>query len=155
MTLYYPSGLYGPICDVVSETISEPILYEISRLEPNIDTRKPDTDKEKVNALKNIKLCTTIKVGTLLRGNTSSGYGPVCDVSSSVAFGPDSEGSSAFDLCPDDTPSTSVPEYTFKPPNIPQFPIDLPGFKCSIGEMETQLSDGTIKLIKYFIEYNQ
>lgn len=150
MTLYYPSGLYGPICDVVSEPISEPILYEISRLEPNIDTRKPDTDKEKVNSLKNIKLCTTIKVGTLLRGNTSSGYGPVCDVSSSVAFGPDSEGSSAFDLCPDDTPSTSVPEYTYKPPTIPEFAIDLPGFKCSIGEIETQLSDGTIKLIKYF-----
>lgn len=150
MTLYYPSGLYGPICDISPEITDEPIQYEVTRLEPNIDTRKPDTYKETINALKNIKLCTTVKVGTLLRGNTSSGYGPVCDVSSSVAFGPDSEGSSAFDLCPDDTPATSVPEYTFKPNPISQFPIDLPGFKCSIGEIETQLSDGTIKLIKYF-----
>jgi hypothetical protein len=166
MTLYYPSGLYGPVCDVSTEIADAPIQYEVTRLEPKIDIgieNRGDTDIP-INPLNRIKICSTIRVGTLLSGASPAGYGPVCDNAGDGGDG-GGGGASSFELCPDDT----VPEvlkYIDKPKFFQQgdrsrdplrqqqtnvnYDIELPGLKCEIAELELQQDDGTTKIIKYF-----
>lgn len=122
MTLYYPSGLYGPICDLQDpideiELVIRPITIDTPKIildgDPEVD---PTDDTDSLSIIRVFpKICRTIKVSSLYGGP----FGPICD--RTIDGGDDG----SYDLCSE---PPVIPTLFFDPiPRIPpKDPTDDP-----------------------------
>lgn len=153
MTLYYPSGLYGPICDIQPTPDVETVVREVTILEPKIELTSSGSGQGEfgIGIVDGVgitrispKLCRTIKIGTLYGG---TGYGPVCDIA--VGLDGDGNGSGSYELCPDDF---VPPESTFNPITTlpPEFPLDIPDLQCKSRTIDLPGINGTQTITYYY-----
>lgn len=146
MTLYYPQGLYGPICDIAPPTEGEFVVREVILDEPNIGQEfQFDTETITQNRI-SPKICRTVQVRNLLTGD---GYGPVCDVPNLLDGG---DGQNILtELCAELEDPDFVPAYNPIPDNgISNLNLDVPTLECEVQEVELELPDGTTQTISYF-----
>lgn len=146
MTLYYPQGLYGPICDIQPTADVESVVREVTIQEPNIQLTDntgitggttPTTTTGIIRV--SPKVCKTVKISTLLGG----GLGPICDVAGDGGDG-------AYQLCPDDF---EPPDATYQPLGgfPPEFPLETMTLDCKSRTIELPSPTGT-KTVTYFYE---
>ena len=111
MTIYFPNGNYGPICDITSDGVTEePVINIVELNEPEIQSTEVAEPTNLV--LSKANRCRTVTV--LQKYRPDGPYGPVCDLPSGGA----GDGETYYD-CPDD--DTTVPlELT-----IPKYPKEL------------------------------
>lgn len=148
MTLYYPSGLYGPVCDIQqSSTEVETVVNEVILQEPNINRNllsTTTTEEETSTPIQRLipKICRTVTVNNLYGGP----FGPICD------YGLGSPGSSnvvsAFQICEVDFP---VENNLYNPlTGLPdELPLDIPGLLCESTTVDIPTPNGT-KTITYY-----
>lgn len=158
MTLYYPQGLYGPICDIQPTPEVETVVREVLIQEPKIRTSAsgeedpitngagtngngsgiPNNTTQKLVA----KICRTVSV-TSLYGNA---FGPICD----LGPGADSKNINPLTICIIDPPTI---EEEFNPiPDLPQeFPVDVPKQQCKAKTVEFSTPEG-IKTFTYYYQ---
>ena len=140
MTLYYPSGLYGPICDLQPAAEVEFVLREVILQEPNINLGGDSLPTQQTSTIRpSPKLCRTIKISSLYGG----GFGPICDISVGGALG------DSYELCPDDfVPPT--PSYNPLPPLPPEFNLEIPSIYCEARTIELPTPAGGTETITYY-----
>jgi hypothetical protein len=132
MTIYFPNGNYGPICDIVSEPTPEPIITIVELEEPEITTNEVVQPSSLV--LDRAARCRTVNV--LQKYSPNGPYGPVCDIPSTG----DGTGDVYYD-CPD--PDTEPP-VELVVPKYPKPLTDIIGSPGSEGGVECfDLEDGT------------
>lgn len=177
MTLYYPQGLYGPICDIQPAAEVEFIAREVVLEEPNITlgTQEEDTGGGNGGAEGQIggaggaggltitignrispKICRTVQVRNLFTGDRyGDGYGPICDVPN-LSYGDSGDSGNSgenvlTELCPDDNIDAIDVLYNPLPDNgIANLNLDVPLLRCEVHEIDVELPDGTTNIIKYF-----
>ena len=146
MTLYYPSGLYGPICDIIPATEPEVVIPQVIITEPKITTgttgtNGPDGGTEPPAVTKLIpKICRTVSVTSLYGG----AFGPICDL---PASGNDTN---PLTICIVDPPVIEA-TYNPLPPLPPDFSLDVPNLNCKAKTIDLPTPDGT-KTITYFYD---
>lgn len=155
MTLYYPSGLYGPICDIAPPTEVEFVARQIILDEPNLGAEITEEEEELSSQRISPRICRTVQVRNLLTGD---GYGPICDVPN--FFNDDGTGSNNLtELCADLEDDDFIPLYNPLSDNgigssnnvpFPNLGLDIPQLECEISETEIDLPDGTTQVIQYF-----
>lgn len=142
MTLYYPSGLYGPVCDTLPATEVETIVREVIIPEPNINRGTGgNQDDEPTTVPKLIpKICRTVKISSLYGG----AFQPICDLS------PGNDGLNSLTICVSEPP-TIQPKYNPLLNLPPEFPLDVPSIKCKSRTIELPTLDG-VKAVTYYYE---
>ena len=135
MTIYFPVGNYGPVCDIIVETVEGPVQTEVFLTEPNIEVpiiADPTVNVKKQDAP---KLCRTVLLKQLYRPDGD--YGPVCDLN----FGNDD----SIVICPDDDvdPTVDKPVLIIDNPLPPDFKKVGP-YPNPPGSICYYLADGTL-----------
>jgi len=142
MTLYYPSGFYGPICDIIPATEPEIVIPQVIITEPKIKETITvgDGGDDGGSSIKLIpKICRTVSVTTKYGG----GFGPICDL---PASGNDTN---PLTICVVDPPVVD-PKYNPLSTLPPEFPLDVPNLDCEARTIDLPTSDGGTKTITYF-----
>jgi hypothetical protein len=127
MTIYFPNGLYGPICDIIPEPTPEIIIREVI-VESSVEDTTTSTTRPP--SLKKASLCKSV---TVLQKYTPNGpYGPICDIASSEGTGLIDTGK--YYDCPED-PVSDLPATVAidSPPTVLLDTIGDPGL---LGELE-------------------
>lgn len=106
MTIYFPNGNYGPICDIIPEVTPEPIVTVIEIEDP---TERASPDDKVPTVLKKAAKCRTVR--TIQRYSPNGPYGPICDIESG---GDGDGGNGSYYDCPDEP--TDVPTRTIYKP---------------------------------------
>ena len=150
MTLYYPQGLYGPICDIQPAAEVETIVREVIIQEPKINLGTDDGtgigqggqggDTTGTNKLIP-KICRTISVTSLYGG----AFGPICD----LGPGADPSNTNPLTVCIIDPP---VIEQEYNPiGTLPrELPLDIPQQKCKSRTIELPTPEGVQTVVYYY-----
>lgn len=141
MTLYYPEGSYGPICDILPPSEVEPIVREVVLPEPNIDVGvDPDGGEDTPITIPKLipKICRTVSVTSLYGGP----FGPICDLSPSGD-------TNALTLCNIDPP-TVPPKYRPLGGLPPELPFDVPNLECKSKTILLSTPSGDQTFTYYF-----
>lgn len=119
MTIYFPNGSYGPICDIIPETTPAPVIVEVELDDPTevLST----TQEQSIVKLPTPALCKTVTLTT--KYSPSGPYGPVCDIVGSDAGG--------------DGGNYNCPSPVGKPATIIPCPPPDEGFLKAIGNPPT------------------
>jgi len=149
MTLYYPSGLYGPICDIIPATEPEVVIPQVIITDPKIGTTGTDgtgtggeSDPTTVRKLVP-KICRTVSVTNLYGGE----FGPICDLPSNG----DGTNTDPLQICIVDPPVIE-PTYNPLPTLPPELPLDIPNLNCKARTIELPTSEGGTKTFTYYYD---
>lgn len=75
MTIYFPNGNYGPICDIIPEPTPEPVIVEVELQDPT-EAAAPQTTAPL--SLPSPQRCRSVTITT--KYSPDGPYGPVCDL---------------------------------------------------------------------------
>lgn len=115
MTIYFPNGNYGPICDIIPEPTPEIVQTVVELNEPDVVVE--EQDQVVPVSLKQASKCRTVTV--LQKYSPNGPYGPICDLDN---FG--NGGESYYD-CPDEP--TTLPVKVVCSPYGPPELLDVIG----------------------------
>ena len=161
MTLYYPSGLYGPICDIQPPPIVEPpivpeVVIQTPKIDPPPGGEDPTDDPTNTDLPSKLipKICRNVSTTSLYRGN----FGAICD----IPLDGNSDSPRSIQICidePPDTPPTidgpkwppppGVPTYRTTPNPPPEDPIIGPNVDCIAELVEVPTPFGIKEVIYY------
>lgn len=157
MTLYYPQGLYGPICDIQPTPEVETIVRQVIIQEPKINLTTDGDGSSggtsgsggtggivdgQTNFVRLIpKICRTVSITNLYGGD----FGPICD----LGPGGDSKNINPLTICIVDPP---VLEPTYNPIGTlpPEFPVFLPEQRCKTRTIDLPTPEGIQTVVYYY-----